>query len=83
MSEADLDSMTPKDVRTEVESRFGLEDGDLASFRKQIIEQIGVATDSWPENHFEYEEDGSDSSDGGDSGDSGSGGGHRGSKKRD
>lgn len=62
LSEVDLSSVTPKAVREEVERRFGLEEGDLGSFRKQIIQEIGEAAATWPENHFEYE-DGADDGD--------------------
>ena len=61
LSEDDLSFVTPKSVRDEVERRFGLENGDLSSFRKEIIKEIGEAVSSWPENHFEYEDDGEDS----------------------
>ena len=53
--------VTPKSVRDEVERRLGLENGDLSSFRKEIFQEIGEATSTWPENHLEYEEDGEDS----------------------
>ena len=61
LSEEDLSSVTPKSVRQEVERRFGLEDGDLGSFRKEIIKEIGEAADAWAEKHIEYESDSTDS----------------------
>ena len=60
-----MSTVAPKSVREEVERRFGLEEGDLASFRKQIIQEIGEAAETWPENHFEYG-DGGDDRDGSD-----------------
>jgi hypothetical protein len=81
LSEADLTSITPKSVRDEVERRFGLENGDLSSFRKEIIQEIGEAAATWSENHFEYEDDSEDSNS--DGNDHGSGRGRGENEKKD
>eukprot|EP01046_Picozoa_sp_COSAG06_P005148 COSAG06_NODE_227_length_19736_cov_15.570708_3_plen_105_part_00 len=56
LDEAELSTVTAKSVRTEVERRLGLEDGDLASFRREILQEVGQAADAWPEEHALYEE---------------------------
>ena len=60
-----------------------MENGDLSSFRKEIIQEIGEAAATWSENHFEYEDHGEDSSSDDNEHGSGRGRGRRRIEKKD
>ena len=34
-----------------------MEEGDLAGFRKQIIQEVGEAVETWPANHVDLDDD--------------------------